>query len=617
MRRECDLVMKGGVTSGVVYPPAIYAISRSFDLRSIGGTSAGAIAAALAAAAQYRRSSDGVTPEAGYEALDAIPAWLGRDGNLLRLFVPNRETRHLFETISALAAKGQSWPERARTLCTAYGVPALLGGIPGLLHALAANSIENPALRALNRAASVGGFVAGAVAGAGLALALDARQRIPANQYGLATGLGDAAGDGLCAWLAEQTESIAGLPVGKTPLTFGMLWNPAGGAGPNGLEDPVKDPRINLTMMTTSVVEGRPYVFPMRTNRYLFRPSEMKRFFPEHVVAWMIARARTVEYKGKGKGKRKPVRSYRIDGEQLVPLPAIGDLPVLVATRMSLAFPVLLSAVPLYRVEYGDEAASEPRRVLFCDGGITSNFPIAMFDAPLPRHPTLAMNLGTFPAGAGDDAPDVVMATDNRPSAIYPPNDVTGLSSFAGAILSTMQNWNDASLARLPGFRDRIVTVRLRRGEGGLNLSMSPATVAGLVDRGRRAGAMLVERFGAPSTLAPFQADAPMSWENHRWVRYRTVISELRDLLGRYNKAWRHPAGGDVPFADLVLAEAEGTIPHHAYRLPKSKELREKIRALSHELADLGAALAAQEAFAYKTPNPQAALVTRAQLDRA
>lgn len=53
--RICDLVMKGGITSGVVYPPAIDRISKRFWLSGIGGTSAGAIAAALAAAAELSR----------------------------------------------------------------------------------------------------------------------------------------------------------------------------------------------------------------------------------------------------------------------------------------------------------------------------------------------------------------------------------------------------------------------------------------------------------------------------------------------------------------------------------------------------------------------------------
>ena len=48
---ECDLVMRGGITSGIVYPRAIAKLAETYNFRSIGGTSAGAIAAAATAAA--------------------------------------------------------------------------------------------------------------------------------------------------------------------------------------------------------------------------------------------------------------------------------------------------------------------------------------------------------------------------------------------------------------------------------------------------------------------------------------------------------------------------------------------------------------------------------------
>ena len=56
---ECDLIMKGGITSGVVYPKAIEAVAKTYRLKSIGGTSAGAIGAVMAAAAEYRRQTTG------------------------------------------------------------------------------------------------------------------------------------------------------------------------------------------------------------------------------------------------------------------------------------------------------------------------------------------------------------------------------------------------------------------------------------------------------------------------------------------------------------------------------------------------------------------------------
>lgn len=52
--RNCDIVMKGGITSGIVYPRAVSELAKSFHFKNIGGTSAGAIAAAATAAAESR-----------------------------------------------------------------------------------------------------------------------------------------------------------------------------------------------------------------------------------------------------------------------------------------------------------------------------------------------------------------------------------------------------------------------------------------------------------------------------------------------------------------------------------------------------------------------------------
>lgn len=48
---ECDIVMEGGVTSGVVYPSFVARLATRFTLRSIGGASVGSVAATAAAAA--------------------------------------------------------------------------------------------------------------------------------------------------------------------------------------------------------------------------------------------------------------------------------------------------------------------------------------------------------------------------------------------------------------------------------------------------------------------------------------------------------------------------------------------------------------------------------------
>src|SRR5919197_1444873 len=79
--REYDVVMKGGITSGVIYPKALSAIGSTYRIRGIGGSSAGAIGAALGAAAEFGRARQ------GFEELEKLPQQLG-EGRLARLFQP-------------------------------------------------------------------------------------------------------------------------------------------------------------------------------------------------------------------------------------------------------------------------------------------------------------------------------------------------------------------------------------------------------------------------------------------------------------------------------------------------------------------------------------------------
>ena len=62
---------------------------------------------------------------------------------------------------------------------------------------------------------------------------------------------------------------------------------------------------------------------------------------------------------------------------------------------------------------------------------------------------------------------------------------------FLGAIFDTMQNWQDNLLTRAPGHADRICTIRLGQGEGGMNLDMTPETITGMIPAGFAAGANL------------------------------------------------------------------------------------------------------------------------------
>ena len=101
----CDLVMKGGITSGVVYPKLIAELAASYRFKNVGGTSAGAIAAAGCAAAEHGRLT-GQRADA-FDALMQLPEALKevlKDGHstLFHLFQPAAPVRKHFAVLVAM-----------------------------------------------------------------------------------------------------------------------------------------------------------------------------------------------------------------------------------------------------------------------------------------------------------------------------------------------------------------------------------------------------------------------------------------------------------------------------------------------------------------------------------
>ena len=247
---------------------------------------------------------------------------------------------------------------------------------------------------------------------------------------------------------------------------------------------------------------------------------------------------------------------------------------MVVAARLSLSFPVLLSAVPLYRFDFSDHrvraglqawrgwlrehpdddlTALDPgrvdlpvpvlRRCWISDGGMTANLPLHFFDTPLPERPSFVINLR--PRSGAPDEPDVQLAENNNQGRHGVWNDLgvgePSLPRFVGAILATMQNWVDNAQMVMPGYRDRIVTVRLAPEEGGTNLDMDQQRITGLGERGQRAADVLVERFTGAG------------WANHRWVRFRSVLGMLERLLQHTGEVWdADPGPAAATYRDLA-----------------------------------------------------------------
>jgi hypothetical protein len=127
--RYCDLVMKGGITSGIVYPNAVLALARDFRFKNIGGTSAGAIAAAASAAAavgdrkHVASGAGGPAPGMlGFEGLKQVSRQLSTEGFIYGLFQPARGARNAYRTIVILA--GNASPLR-KGLAAFVGVVAI------------------------------------------------------------------------------------------------------------------------------------------------------------------------------------------------------------------------------------------------------------------------------------------------------------------------------------------------------------------------------------------------------------------------------------------------------------------------------------------------------------
>jgi acetylglutamate kinase len=93
---NCDVLMKGGVTSGIVYPLALCRLAQQYVLRNIGGTSAGAIAAALGAARLFLLTDvAGVLDKDRNLLSDLVPADVERlkaDGTISGGMIPKMET---------------------------------------------------------------------------------------------------------------------------------------------------------------------------------------------------------------------------------------------------------------------------------------------------------------------------------------------------------------------------------------------------------------------------------------------------------------------------------------------------------------------------------------------
>ena len=589
---HCDIVMKGGITSGVIYPRAVSELAKTYTLSHVGGASAGAIAAAAAAAAELGRHTG------GFEGLDTMPdelASVGPDGQskLASFFQPTATAAPLFRLLMSVAAKKEGKAGAlVGGLLRAFWKEALVGTLLGLVLVVVSALGEGIA----SAAGIVGGLLLlliGAAVGM-LVGALRTFGQVAEEGFGMCTGMEGVGAGGatpLTPWLYEKIQSLAGRAPGAEPLTFGDLRR--GG--------------VTLRVMTTNLTRHQPMAMPWSTQEFYFDADEMRELFPAAVVDWMVAHPPGGE-------------TRQFEGRTLHPWPAPDELPVIVPTRMSLSFPVLISAVRLWAVDYtlpenqraDSETAAGPvtfSSVWFTDGGLCANLPVHFFDSPLPKHPTFAFNLGGFPPGRGkseDQSENSYLPTSNsaglqRPWFALPTKGVGSWVSFGLLMVHTAREWVDGAQLVMPGYRDRIVTVHHDHSEGGMNLSMPPKVVTDLAERGRLGAVKLVNAFAGerPGEVPTW------GWDNHRWIRFRTAMAGLAGWLDGFHGSYQDTTSGGTPYGDLAGPGADAPLPSY----PLSGVNREALNERTGELVGLAGAWDGATIPPAPKPSPRLRLV--------
>jgi hypothetical protein len=596
---ECDIVMAGGVTSGIIYPGAVAMIARRYSFCSVAGTSVGAIAAAVTAAAEYGRRS-GSNPNA-FAEVAAVPNSLGevaRDGHtrLFHLFRPQAKTKPLFALMAPLFGGGGA-PSKIigigrATLSFWYIVlPVIVTALAGIALLAALHSRH---------------FVVSVIAVfADVSLVFSVwfvmlvvflwRHWLPAwraNGYGICVGnpveqCGQEPDrdewEELTPWMHRIVQSAAGRGIADPPLTFGDLWSapartgePLGGAGPAAPDLPAAPRSIELEMIASDISRNRTMQLPfLETPSSIYvKTAVLRRYFPRVVAEWMNEHAGEYE-----EGTERP------DG--MIRLPKPQDLPVVFGARLSLSFPILLCAFPLMTPDFTRRSADDRRAPLrplwLSDGGLTSNFPIHLFDSPIPARPTFCLNLVDFDAGTSNTeasegydaakpvAKPIAKPSDEARTAAARPKTVptgdpqpgdpvwglvsmskgnrftppaftsfdsgagTGVISFFLNVVNTARSWSDNQLLIAPGVRDRVADIALRADEGGLNLDMDANVIADLDLRGRAAGLLISARFDPGTTVDPETGGVNAEvFANHRWVRYRNFMAAFQDISRRF-----------------------------------------------------------------------------------
>jgi deferrochelatase/peroxidase EfeB/predicted acylesterase/phospholipase RssA len=550
--RFCDIVMEGGVTSGIIYASAVAELAKSYRFSSIGGSSIGAFAAALTAAAEYsrRRGSN-----AGFELMEKLPTALAEEDDqnetrLMRMFRPQHGTRRLFKIFLASLDRRSTFSRLV--CCLTEAIRQYWRAVLLALVAIAVLVLSGPlVLTWLGwstpppygfdlRVVGLGSWVLALLIALAFAVALtlllgiawDFRCELVPNGFGLCRGWSEEErmdSPDLTGFLHASIQLAADRnPIDDQPLTFADLRDAPDRAtnvlGQRSIGD--APPSINLQVYSTNLAHGRPYRFPLDPaddmGRLFFRVDDLKPYFPQPILNHLVGYA--LPYRQQTFSDPK----VSAETEQYLELPT-DQLPIVVAARLAMSFPLLISAVPLWAIDY--EAPINMRGFARCwmsDGGLCSNFPIHLFDSFVPKWPTFGIAL----QNRGKYRPDECVwlpekhyegrgDTWDRFAESKQPLD--RLVGFLVSLWLAAWRWNDTTMMRMPGVRDRVVRIFLEEGEGGVNIKMSKQAIDALT-----------QKYGKPAAgafLRKFADDGSPGWPEHRWVRFNRLLIALRQQI--------------------------------------------------------------------------------------
>jgi hypothetical protein len=170
------------------------------------------------------------------------------------------------------------------------------------------------------------------------------------------------------------------------------------------------------------------------------------------------------------------------------------------------------------------------QRMLFSDGGLSSNFPVRFFDALLPNRPTFGISLEAIDEHDPNRRAHLPM---NPGGGIWLDSlEIQTLPNFLISLVNAAKDWQDRLQSTLPGYRERIASAYLEDDEGGLNLTMTSEQIASLVDIGKRVGGLMI---GTPLSDADEQA---FDFNDHRWRRYLVAFARLEETLEQAAESW-------------------------------------------------------------------------------